>query len=879
MKTKRIIESNDLQDAFRLHRSGNEKQALDIYQQIVGLEPNHPDFLYVIGNLAHCIGEFETAVYLMNQAIRNSPAQSKYYHCLGEIYKDQRKYKHAYQCFRKALELDDARPETLVALGNMAFLRGELDEAESDFLKALELDANTEKAFVGLGNLYKEQGKFEEATNCYSKLLALKPNPGLEIKNALLLPVICDSKTSIQVIRDRLEKEIGQLKHANIRLTDPYVQVGTTSFHLAYHGLNNKAIQESIASFYIKICPELAWKSDERVKSDEVNTKISVGFISRFMRRHTIGYLNYGIIKHLNRDRYNVIVLRFPGEEDDISNAIRRAADEVIELPENLKEARRIIAERVLDILFYLDIGMDSLTYFLAYSRLAPVQCTTWGHADTTGIPNIDYYLSSVHAEPLNAQQHYSEQLFLMDRFPMYCFFPELPNESVSREDVGLPPGYNLYMCPQSLFKFHPDFDGILKAILKKDPEGMLVLFEGKHPSWAELLLKRFSRTMPEVMDRIHFHPRVPREEFLSIVNLADVILDTIHFNGGYTSLLCLGCGVPIVTMPGQFLRGRMTQALFKQIDMHECIVEDEQSYVNLAVALAIDKTKNCQLRRKIKSKSHSLFENMKAVYELQRFFEWSLGQLKDSQESTEGPFNKIQEPKPDLAKSFATSDLTTEILSAREELTANAKASNGEGIAYVTIITPTFQRHPDIVLRNIECVRAQSYTHWRHIICSDGIFENAINDLVKMEGDFRRIYCVAEKHYGDFANSVRHEMLTKHADSEYVMFYDDDNIILPNYLEKMIGAIENSTNGEQFAICQLMHFGPLIKSVGNPPVLLKGLPKVKYIDTLQVVARTRAMKTVGWLKNGYCSDGHTFEELGRRFSFVRVNECLALHM
>ena len=121
--------------------------------------------------------------------------------------------------------------------------------------------------------------------------------------------------------------------------------------------------------------------------------------------------------------------------------------------------------------------------------------------------------------------------------------------------------------------------------------------------------------------------------------------------------------------------------------------------------------------------------------------------------------------------------------------------------------------------------------------------------------------------------------MLTKHADTKYVLFYDDDNIILPKYLEKMIRVLENTTNGEQFAICQLMHFGPVITSLGKPPVLLEGLPKVKHIDTLQVLAKTKAMKAVGWLKRGYCSDGYTFEELGRRFSFVRVNECLALHM
>jgi hypothetical protein len=363
------------------------------------------------------------------------------------------------------------------------------------------------------------------------------------------------------------------------------------------------------------------------------------------------------------------------------------------------------------------------------------------------------------------------------------------------------------------------------------------------------------------------------------MVSSADVILDTLHFNGGYTSLLCLGCGVPIVTMPGQFLRGRMTQALYKQIGLTECIVEDEQGYIDLAVSLAADKSRNRQLRRKIMTSSRSLFENIDAVHELEAFFEWSLKQTcKGSEYATEA-LNRPHKQGAASHEGVVISESKTDNRFSCQQPASGSQTASDRASAKVTIITPTYQRNPDIVQRNIACVRAQSYPHWRHIICSDGVFEKAVYELVFQEGDLRRTYCVAEKHYGDFANSVRHEMLTKHAETEFVLFYDDDNIILPNYLEKMIGSLEKTANGEQFAICQLMHFGPVIKSVGRPPVLLEGVPKAKYIDTLQVVARTKAMKAVGWLKNGYCSDGYTFEELGRRFSFVRVNECLALHM
>ncbi len=134
MQNKRVIDTRDLLKAFSLHLSGNEKQAQAIYHDILGFDVNHPDFFYIIGSLAHSIGECETAVFFMNQAIQNTPERSQYYQSLGEIYKDLRKYQNAQQCFQKALELDSARSDTLVSLGNMAHLQGKFNQAETDYL-------------------------------------------------------------------------------------------------------------------------------------------------------------------------------------------------------------------------------------------------------------------------------------------------------------------------------------------------------------------------------------------------------------------------------------------------------------------------------------------------------------------------------------------------------------------------------------------------------------------------------------------------------------------------------------------------------------------------------------------------------------------------
>jgi hypothetical protein len=96
------------------------------------------------------------------------------------------------------------------------------------------------------------------------------------------------------------------------------------------------------------------------------------------------------------------------------------------------------VAEAELDALFYPDIGMDVFTYFLAFARLARVQFTTWGHPVTTGIPNMDYFVSTRHAEPAQAERFYSERLVEFDNPPSFYYRPRPPSTFDLRAHLGL---------------------------------------------------------------------------------------------------------------------------------------------------------------------------------------------------------------------------------------------------------------------------------------------------------------------------------------------------------------------------------------------------------------------------------------------------------
>jgi predicted O-linked N-acetylglucosamine transferase (SPINDLY family) len=331
-----------------------------------------------------------------------------------------------------------------------------------------------------------------------------------------------------------------------------------------------------------------------------------------------------GFIHHLDRSRFEVIVIHSPkSRHDDFRSKLNQAADGALTLPDKLIEQQRAVADLQLDVLFYPDIGMSSVTYFLAYSRLAPVQLTSWGHPDTTGLDSMDYYLSAYCNEPTHAQQNFSERLVRLNRLP--CFYYRTAADtipSLSKAELGLPETGMLYGCPQNLFKLHPDFDAVLAAIAELDPTGHLVIPAGKHPEWTELICARWAKTFPILCQRVIFTPRMNWPRFMATLSHMDVLLDPLYFGSGNTFYDAMIFGMPVITCPGNFGRGRNVAAAYRQMNIADApIVEWIADYAPLAVALAHDVSRRKQLRQaSLQAASDNLFEDMQAVRELESF-------------------------------------------------------------------------------------------------------------------------------------------------------------------------------------------------------------------------------------------------------------------
>jgi predicted O-linked N-acetylglucosamine transferase (SPINDLY family) len=226
---------------------------------------------------------------------------------------------------------------------------------------------------------------------------------------------------------------------------------------------------------------------------------------------------------------------------------------------------------------------------------------------------------------------HYSERLFLLHDLPTLAYYyrPPAPAQRVDRQILGFDRGEHIYLCAQTLFKLHPDFDQMLGEILRRDPRGRILLIRGQCEQWCAQLRYRFARTIPDVAGRIAFTPARPSTEFLQLLSAVDVVLDTPHFNGMNSSLEAFAMGAPVITLPMQLQRGRHTQAMYRAMNIDDCVARDAMHYVDIATGLAADPEFRLSVTDKIAERAHLLFQNDAVTAEFERFFATAVSQVR----------------------------------------------------------------------------------------------------------------------------------------------------------------------------------------------------------------------------------------------------------
>src|SRR5206468_4728113 len=163
------------------------------------------------------------------------------------------------------------------------------------------------------------------------------------------------------------------------------------------------------------------------------------------------------------------------GERQDyVTSEYRLEADHFRQMGDGLGAVCKQILADQLHILVFLDIGMFPPATQIAALRLAPVQCCSWGHSVTSGLPTMDYFLSGDAMEPPDGANHYSEKLIRLPGFGLAYEKIDIPSQPKTRGEFGIPLEALVYVSLQSLFKYLPRYDHIFAEIARSVPHGKL---------------------------------------------------------------------------------------------------------------------------------------------------------------------------------------------------------------------------------------------------------------------------------------------------------------------------------------------------------------------------------------------------------------------
>jgi protein O-GlcNAc transferase len=609
---------------FELDRIEDGAAAL---RRALSINPSLASALTNLGTIHLYRGELKAAIDCNQRALALNPRNADALRNLGAVALVQLNYQEALQRYHQAVELNPNSVALLYELANAQNTVYLQDQLVDTLQKILSLRPDDARAWRMLGALEMERGNIERAQTVFSDGKLLSGDFAIRVRSVLSLPPIVESVEHIRRIRAGLMTGLAELESNPGTLDDPYSQLAT-NFFLAYHGLSTKEFHERISSLYRQCAPTVAFESPHSTSPPKKNSKLRIGFYSKFIYKHSVSTSFSRVVEALSsrEDVEIYIISTTTHDSEKVRQVYGQFRGAFVFTPTHLPVAHALIASLELDFLVYLDLGMDPFSYLLAHARLARKQCVMGGHPDTSGVSTVDYYLSAKGLELEGAQAEYSEQLIELESGGFSLSRPSTNLVKYDRAQLGLPQSGKIYLCPMMLQKLHPDFDDIIGRLLQSDGQSQVILFGSPFPNrWVELLSKRLDRSVPaSVRDRIVFHPWIEdAAQFTATVAASDVVLDPLHFGIGTTTAITAAGGTPYVTLPGQFARGRVGQYFAKMLKVgDDCIATSPEDYVNKAVAIANDRTLRDHLARTIMENNEALYDNhANAAADLYNFF------------------------------------------------------------------------------------------------------------------------------------------------------------------------------------------------------------------------------------------------------------------
>jgi protein O-GlcNAc transferase len=620
---------NNLGVALRSH--GETEQAVPHWERAVALKPDYVD---AYDNLARGLaesGRTGLALACWQRAVALQPDHVQALADFAAALQRANRFDEAVAHYQQALALRPDHIELHCSFAAALRSVGRLSDAVARYEQALLLAPDHVGAHVGVAGVLELQGRTGDATAHFERALALRPDLA-DLRFRLCtaqLPILYRDEAEIEGRRAAYRRQLQRLSdevEAGRASADLAAAVGSNQpFFLPYQGQNDRELQGRYGSLVCRIIAD-KYRAAPLPPPPAKEEKVRVGIVSGLFRHHSNWKIPIrGWLSQLDRQKFQLFGYHTSTNRDAQTEIAAGLCERFVQGPLHGDRWREEILSDRPHILIYPEIGMEPAAAWLAAHRLAPTQCASWGHPNTTGYPTIDYFLSSELMEPPDAELHYTERLVRLPNLSIWYEPLDLPPLTIRREQLGLRPASVAYWCGQSLFKYLPQYDQVFARIAREVGDCQFLFIVSHHGGeMTDRMRRRLARVFAvlglDAGRHCVFLPPLGSEQFVAAIGQCDIVLDSIGWSGCNSTLEGLAHDAPIVTMPGPLMRGRHTMAILKMIGVTDTIAGTLDDYVSIAARLARDLPWRAALKQRMSEGKHHAYRDREAIAGLEDF-------------------------------------------------------------------------------------------------------------------------------------------------------------------------------------------------------------------------------------------------------------------
>ncbi|HET9835485.1 MAG TPA: tetratricopeptide repeat protein [Rhodanobacteraceae bacterium] len=311
---------------------------------------------------------------------------------------------------------------------------------------------------------------------------------------------------------------------------------------------------------------------------------LRIGWLSPRFNEGPVARFLSGLLAAFDREQQHHVLIELHNLRDARTDDLEHLSDEVVAVhgldDESLRERLRSLQLDVLiDLAGHAPFGRPKV---LA-QRVARVQISWLDWFDTTGLPNMDAWISDPWLSPPDSPQRFSERLLRLQSGRL-CYTPPdcAPEPSYQGDGAIRLVSFN------RTAKLNDRVIAAWSRILEAIPDAQLIVGAGElDDPGARLFLGGRFRQCGIDPARLEFQGQRDYASLLSAYRHADIALDPFPFSGCTTSCDALWMGVPVVTLPDWSVISRQTASLLWRLERPDWVARDVDDYVARTISLA----------------------------------------------------------------------------------------------------------------------------------------------------------------------------------------------------------------------------------------------------------------------------------------------------